>query len=304
MKTIHVRVPATTANLGPGFDCLGAALNLWNEATFEAAETWQVVIRGEGADTLAGNAKNLIARAALRVFASQKNEPPRGVRIICKNRIPLGAGLGSSAAATLIGLLGGNALLGKPLTPEEILRLAIEMEGHPDNVAPALLGGLTISGLGINGEILTRRFKLPRWHVAVVVPEVRLPTKQARAALPPMVSHSTAVRNMGRSLLVVEALRTGDAALLQAAMDDELHQPYRLPLIPGASAALQAARNAGAVAATISGAGSGMIAFLTQKSAAADVGEAMRATFAEAGIAARVFLLHLSQKGSSTKEYI
>lgn len=304
MRTIRVRVPATTANLGPGFDCLGAALNLWNEATFEPAATWQVAIRGEGAETLPRDAKNLMVRAALRVFASQPQQATGAARITCINRIPMGAGLGSSAAATLLGLLGGNALLGNPLTPNEVLRLAIEIEGHPDNVAPALLGGLTISGLGINGEMLTRRFKLPRWYVAVAVPEIRLPTKQARAALPPMVTHGAAVRNLGRSLLVVEALRTGDATLLSQAMCDELHEPYRLPLIPEASAVLQAARNAGAVAATISGAGSGLIAFVSQKSDAAAVGEAMRAAFAEAGVAARVFLLHSSQIGGSTKEYI
>ena len=298
-----VRVPATTANLGPGFDSLGLALDLWNEALFMVAgEGVDIQIEGEGKHILANDSGNLIYRAALRVFALTGNIPAPGLRIVCKNNIPLGSGLGSSAAAVLAGLLGGNALCQFPLGNDDLLMLASEMEGHPDNVAPGLLGSLVISTSLVpeptedRPHIVARQVGVMPLKIAVVVPKIDLPTKAARAALPLQVAIRDAVFNLGRTALVVEALRSGDLNLLGMVMDDRLHQPYRLKLIPGAEAALQAACEAGAAAAALSGAGPGIVAFTLEK--AETIADAMVAAFAQVGVEARQWVLHVAEKGA------
>ena len=253
---IHVKVPATTANLGPGFDALGLALDLWNEADFVTTDDKQITltISGEGEGKLPTDANNPIVEAALQIFDLAK-QPCSGMRIHCINRVPLSSGLGSSSTAMLTGLLGANALLGNPFNEEEILKLAIENEGHPDNVAPAMLGGLVASivyeGRVISLKLPTRANRSPM-HVTIVLPDFDFPTRQARAILPKQVDRKDAIYNISRAVLVTEALRTGDLDLLGKAMTDALHQPYRLPLIPGAQAAMNAARNAGAAAVALS----------------------------------------------------
>jgi homoserine kinase len=258
---VTVHVPATTANLGPGFDCLALALDLWNEITFrlEGADV-KVEIEGEGKGCLPTASSNLIARTALDFYDRMGRPKPQGLKIHCKNNIPLSSGLGSSAAAVLAGLLGANALLSEPAGQVEILRLADEIEGHPDNVAAALVGGLVVVLGGENG-LLVRRFEVPSIPVTVVLPEVDLPTKAARAVLPKTVPLEDAVFNIGRAALVVDALRSGNLDLLGQVMEDRLHQPYRLGLIPGGKRALLAARSAGAAAAALSGAGPSLAAF-------------------------------------------
>lgn len=297
---VRVRVPATTANLGPGFDALGMALDLWNETVWTPASDGEirVTITGEGADVLPTDATNPIVAAALSLY-ERAGVPCRGLRVHCVNRIPLGSGLGSSSAALVSGLLGANALLGEPFSREEILRMAIETEGHPDNVAPAMLGGLVVSIL-YDGRVVS--IKLPaRAHRApiratVVLPSLDFPTEYARSILPRTVDRQDAIYNISRSVLVVEALRTGDLEMLGKAMDDRLHQPYRLPLIPGALAAMEAARRAGAAAVALSGAGPSLIAFSTDWNPA--IGEAMCREFERAGLSARVFHLRVSEKGA------
>jgi homoserine kinase len=295
-QSITVRIPATTANLGPGFDCLGMALNLWNQAVFSIIEGGlDIAIQGEGQDILPCDRENQIARSFFAFFEARRLPAPRGLRIRCDNRIPLGSGLGSSAAACLTGLMAANGLSGSPASKEEILCLATGIEGHPDNVAAALLGGLVIV---VKDEdiLLTRRFDVPDLHVAVVIPEIDLPTGVARAALPPQVPLKDAVFNLGRTALVCEAIRTGNYDLLGEVMVDRLHQPYRLPLIAGGAQALQAAIQAGASAAAISGAGPGLIAFCGQggdKPAAA-----MAAVFEQRHISSRKLLLSSSNQGA------
>jgi homoserine kinase len=292
---ILVKVPATTANLGPGFDSLGLALDLWNENVFTPAEDFAFEVSGEGADRLPNQRDNLILRAAQRLAdLSGRRLAPFHVR--CINRIPFSSGLGSSSAATLTGLLGANACLGTPLTEEEILNLATEIENHPDNVAPALLGGLVVSTMD-GDRVLARRIDVPAAvHITVVVPEFSLPTRQARAALPKQITLRDAIYNISRAVLVTEALRTGDLGLLGQAMTDALHQPYRLPLIPGAGAALEAGKSRGAAALALSGAGPSLIAFAAQPGMA--IGEAMQRAFSEAGLTARVFDLKISTRGA------
>ncbi len=300
MASIHVSVPATTANLGPGFDALGLALDLWNEAVFTPRPDSRILVRarGEGAESLPRDQHNAIAAAALTVFARTGQTPP-GLQIDCLNRIPLGSGLGSSAAAVLTGMLGANALLGNPFNSDEILARAIQTEGHPDNVAPALLGGLVASvteGEFVLARKLTPRADRPPIFITLILPEIDFPTHQARAALPNQVAHKDAVYNIGRAVLTCEALLTGDLDLLSVAMEDKLHQPYRLPLIPGAQAALAAARQAGASAAALSGAGPSLVAFASNEDAA--IGKAMAAAFKAAGISTRIFHLKPSEAGA------
>ncbi|MEI8132686.1 MAG: homoserine kinase [Leptolinea sp.] len=296
-NSISLRVPATSANLGPGFDCLGLALDLWNETTITlTGKEIKVIITGEGAGTIPDGCENLIVRAMLHYYLALGKNVPEGILIECTNRIPLGSGMGSSASAVLAGLIGANALADSRLNTHELLKLAIEMEGHPDNVAASLYGGLTISVNCENGDTLVRRLvPSPRLHAALAVPILHLPTKAARAALPKNVPFCDAIFNIGRTALVVEALRSGDLEMLEEAVKDRLHQPYRLKLIPGAEAALRAARQSGACAAAISGAGPGIIALCDGHTN--NIADSMVEAFLKAGVQARPFSLELSETG-------
>ncbi|MGB8983713.1 MAG: homoserine kinase [Anaerolineales bacterium] len=210
--------------------------------------------------------------------------------------------MGSSAAAALTGLLGANALLGRPLLNEEILNLGTEIEGHSDNIAPALLGGLVVSTMD-TGKVIAHKIvgaeHASPLHFTVIVPDFHLPTREARAALPEHVALKDAIHNISHAMLVTEALRSGDLDLLGKAMTDTLHQPHRLPLIPGANEAMEAAKGAGASAVALSGAGPSLIAFSSKQDPA--IGEAMKRAFESAGLPARVFPLKLSQHGAEVQ---
>ena len=299
---ITIRVPATSANLGPGFDCLGLALDLWNESIVRLAIEHTVQVRGEGAEKLSPGENNLIIQSAQHLAKCVGKYLPQ-FHLDCMNQIPLSSGLGSSAAAKLTGLLAANSLLGKPLSSNELLNLATEMEGHPDNVAPAILGGLVVSTME-NGKVLARKIQMDSSQdspicITVVLPDFHLPTQQARTTLPQQVSLKDAVHNISRAALVTEAFRSGDLELLGKAMTDTLHQPHRLPLIPGAQAAMTAAKEAGASATALSGAGPGIIAFSSRRDPA--IGEAMKHAFEERGLQARIFQLKMSHHGAEVK---
>jgi homoserine kinase len=292
---VQVRVPATTANLGPGFDCLGLALDLWNKATFTIeGDGLRLYCVGEG-QGIPTDERNLVFQS-MRFFCDWRGLTfPRGLTIHCENHIPIGSGLGSSAAASLLGILGAAALLDGPLNHEEALGLAARMEGHADNAAAALLGGLAIVSTG-KGNWLARKVEIPALQVALVLPEVHLPTHTARAALPSEVTMKDVTFNLGRAMLVVEALRYGDLDLLHQVIDDRLHLPYRLPLIPGGQRALEAAYAAGASAVTISGAGPSLIAFSATDPA--PIAEAMTAAFHEHEVSSRSFVLNTTSNGA------
>lgn len=301
MTQVTVHVPATTANLGPGFDCLGLALDLWNQATFiEEGEGLHIKIRGEGAGLLSADDRNMVVRAMMRFYQARGATFPTGLTILCDNHIPIGAGLGSSAAAIAAGLLGANALLGSPASKEELLRMAVALDGHPDNVTCTLSGGLTM--VTILGEgILASQMAVPPLMVALAVPAIHLPTQVARAVLPREVPLSDAVFNISRTAFVIEALRSGNLAMLGKVMEDRLHQPYRMKLIPGAEEAFASARQAGAMAVALSGAGPSIIAFAPVEDAANQaqlISEAMVIAFEHASIQARGLVLSLSKKGS------
>jgi homoserine kinase len=301
MKSVTVYVPATTANLGPGFDTLGLALDLWNEAEFSQAGEGGLTlnISGEGRQTLPIDETNAIAAAALQIYALVGKDPD-GLTIHCTNRIPLISGLGSSSAALLTGMLGANALLGEPFSRQDILVMATRNEGHPDNVVPAMLGGLVASVLRAD-RIVTRKLLVSPMAITVVFPDYYFPTKAARAILPEYVLREDAIFNVSRAVLVIKSFETGDLELMGEVMEDSLHQPYRLPLIPGAQAAIQAASQAGASAAALSGAGPSLIAFSRQP-ADAEIGLAMQQAFEKAGLTARIFPLNISQSGASVVE--
>ena len=297
---ITIRVPATSANLGPGFDSLGLALDLWNEAEFIPTDDKKIslTIEGEGRGKLPTDANNAIVDAALQVH-QLAGKRCSGMQIHCINRVPLGSGLGSSSAALLTGMLGANAILGEPFSREDILKLAIETEGHPDNVAPAMLGGLVASIIH-ESHVVSLRLTLTGQrtpiHITVVFPDFDFPTKQARAILPKQVERKDAIYNISRTVIVTEAFRVGDLDMLSEAMTDKLHQPYRIPLIPGAQAAMDAMKRAGASAVALSGAGPSLIAFSAKRETA--IGKAGQRAFAEAGLDSRVFKLKINRKGA------
>jgi len=274
-------------------------VDLWTETVVTSTDSFFVQINGEGADRLSSGKHNLIIRAAQRL-ADRIHTTLPPFRAECINRIPLSSGLGSSAAAILTGLLAGNALLENPLSKDAILDLAAGMDGHADNVAPALMGGLVVSTLE-KKNVIARQIPLGGdIHITIALPDFYLPTKQARAALPGKISMKNAIHNISRTALVTEAFRTGDLNLLGETMTDTLHQPYRLKLIPGAKSAMEAAKEAGASAGALSGAGPSVIAFSSNTDAG--IGESMKRAFVEVGLDSRVYQLKVSHKGADIKE--
>ncbi len=259
MPTYRIQTPATSANLGPGFDCLGLALSLYNDIEISTdADELNITITGVGQGVLPTDADNLSIQA-MRLLYQRVGLvlPPLSVKM--HNRIPLGSGLGSSAAAIVGGLVGANTLLGTPLAPEDILSLAVEMEHHPDNVTPALYGGLTVSTVA-DGDLIFRKIDVPPITAVVAMPRIFVSTAQQRAVLPATINYSDAVANLGYVGLVIKALMDGDIELLCRAMSDRMHVPYRRAAIPGYDAVEAAAKGADA-AVTISGAGPSVIAF-------------------------------------------
>jgi homoserine kinase len=289
---INIRVPATSANLGPGFDCLGLTLNIWNEISFEPSSKVSYHAEGEGAEKLNKGTKNLLTKAFAYVHEICGREL-KGFNIQAQNEILMSSGLGSSAAAIVAGLFGANEFLGQPLSESELLILATDMEGHPDNVAPALIGGLVVS-VTTDDEIITRRYELPELTIVIVKPALDWPTRVARAVLPKSVSRADAVFNIGRAALVVDALCNGDLDLLQKVMDDRLHQPYRLKHISGGMSAYKTAKQFGAAA--LSGAGPSIICFVPSEKAEQAKKQIMQ-KFEERGVAARGLITTPSRQG-------
>lgn len=290
---ITIRVPATSANLGPGFDCLGLALDVWNEITFEPSEKMRHHVTGEGADKLNKGSRNLLTKAYMRLFEVCGRRFD-AANIEAQNTIPMSSGLGSSAAAIVAGLFGANEMLGTPVDTDGLLKLATEMEGHPDNAAPALFGGLVVSVMK-QDEIITRRYEIPELTVVIVKPDVEWLTKTARAVLPRSVSRADAIHNIGRTALVVDALRGGDLNLLQQVMEDRIHQPYRLRHISGGMAAYKRARQYGAAA--LSGAGPSIIAFVPNEDAERTQAD-VQAVFEERGITTKGIITKPSTIGT------
>ncbi len=259
---VRVRTPATSANLGPGFDALGLALSRYDDVVARVAGTGVVVtVRGEGAGDLPSDETHLVASSALAAFDRLGGRPP-GLVLDCANAIPQARGMGSSSAAIVAGILAARALVpdgAARLSDADVLRLASDIEGHPDNVAPCLLGGFTIAWQESDGARAVRLDVAPGVQPTIFVPTGRGLTAAARAALPATVPHADAAFAAGRAALLVHAL-TSAPALLMPATEDRLHQSYRAPGAPE-TAALVAKLRAAGIPAVVSGAGPSVLAF-------------------------------------------
>jgi homoserine kinase len=294
-----IRVPATTANLGAGFDCIGAALSIYNEFTFTPIETESLVIavRGLEAARVNTDASNLVYQAFLKLYERIDRSPPV-IQLEIKLGVPLARGLGSSATAIVGGLLGANAFAGNPLSPSEVMKMAIDMEGHPDNVVPALIGGCRLAATAIGGWTIA---DIP-WHESVVpvvaIPNFELSTAAARSVLPNEYSRADAIFNTAHFGLLVRGLETGNADWLSAALTDRLHQPYRQQLIPGYTDVEQAVVAAGGYGMVISGAGPTLLALATTESSEA-VARAMTEAWANHDIQVEARSLAVDIQGAA-----
>ncbi|TAE72265.1 MAG: homoserine kinase [Oscillatoriales cyanobacterium] len=335
-STVTVTVPATTANLGPGFDCIGAALSLHNHFQFSliepsATEKLKITVTGAEAAKVKTDDSNLAYQAFVKLYEYLRQSPPP-VAIHIDMQVPLARGLGSSATAIVGGLVAANCLAGKPLSQVDVMQLAIELEGHPDNVVPALLGGcrlaasntppqpplskgglreqlpLSEAGLrespplskGGQGGGSWQICDIP-WHPdlvpVVAIPDFELSTAEARRVLPTDYSRADAIFNAAHLGLLVRALATGDRNWLRCALQDKIHQPYRRSLIRGYEAVQEAALNAGACGMVISGAGPTLLALTDVTNADAVVRE-MAAAWGEFGVKADVRAIGLDTEGA------
>lgn len=297
-KKVTVRVPATSANCGPGFDTLGLACNLYNYFTYELIDQGlSLKIEGEGTEKLKAGKNNLAFLSFYKVWDMIVGSKT-GLSVIMSNNIPLSRGLGSSSTAIVAGLVAANHLTGNTLSKNEIVQLATEIEGHPDNVAPAILGGMTISYVD-NGRASSLKFlPLKPFKLVAVVPDMPLATSLARRAIPKTVPHQDAVFNTSRAALLVGAMLTGDYQHLAAGLDDRLHQPYRAHLIPGMEDAFKAAVNNGAFNAIISGAGSTLMAYVPINVSCEAVGEAMCKALSEHDLHSVFHILDINTEGA------
>lgn len=260
---VRVRVPATSANLGPGFDSLGLALSLYDDLAVRVADKGlSVDVAGEGAETLPRTEEHLVVRALRAGFDALGGQPP-GLSVVCANRIPHDRGLGSSAAAIVAGMVAARALVpggSERLDDNALLALASTMEGHPDNVAPCLLGGVTVAWTESGGARAVSLEPAEELRPVAFVPSARASTAVARGLLPEVVPHSDAVHNVGRAALLVHAL-TSDPSLLLSATEDRLHQGYRAAAMPQTAHLVETLRGDG-IAAVVSGAGPTVLALL------------------------------------------
>jgi homoserine kinase len=263
MNMYRVKVPATSANMGPGFDCMGVALDIYNTvAAEEIPEGVVIENHGRDADLIEDDDSNLIYKAMKSVF-DKVGYTPKGLKIISYNEIPVARGLGSSAASTAAGLMLANAMAGETLSLEEIIRLGTALEGHPDNIVPALIGGMTLSYSQDTSSVGYIKLDFPEnLRMLVMVPDFILSTTKARMVLPRQVELGNAVFNISRAALMVAALTAGKLEHLKYAVQDRLHQPYREKLIPGMQEVFEQAYNAGARGVFLSGAGSTIVAMV------------------------------------------
>jgi homoserine kinase len=302
---VRVRVPATSANLGPGFDAIGLALDLFEEVRLRRlAETAtgpiprpRITVRGHGEGRLPADESLYAYQGAVAVYRRLgRSVPPLALDL--ENRIPRSGGLGGSAAAVVAGAVAANALEGSPLPPEDLLAIATALEGHPDNAAAALFGGLVISVKGRDGLVAKRIPPPPELSAVLVLPHKPISTKQARGGvLPAAVPLEDAVFNLGRTALLVAAFQSRDWALLREAMADRLHQPARGRLYPALEPTIAAALEAGAHGAALSGSGSAIIALVTERHEA--IAEAMRSAAAGHGFPGTTAVVALSPDGAT-----
>lgn len=297
---VEVIVPASTANLGAGLDCLGMALDIRNRYIFSFGDAGaDINIEGEGAGFLPLDEQHPAYMACMDLL-TRMGTRPAGLLIRQVNCVPFSGGLGNSATAVVAGVIAAGLLAGKPLKPEDILREAAAFEGHPDNIAPAFYGGLVVCASDANGGVVNAKVAIPDELLAVLaIPEFTLSTSCSRRVLPATVSLSDALYNVSRCGLFVAAMANNQLDLLAVAMEDKLHQNYRAALVPGLNMVCQAARQAGAFGAALSGAGPSVIALCGRNKVDPNkIGQAMVAAFALAGVPAKAIITQPSQNGT------
>ncbi|GGG74184.1 homoserine kinase [Paenibacillus radicis (ex Gao et al. 2016)] len=301
MKRVLVKVPASTANLGPGFDTLGMALSLYAWIEMSPAKETTFRLHGEQMQGLPTDKTNLLYKVAQLVFKEAGVQMPE-LHIEMYSEIPLTRGLGSSASAIVGSLVAANALIGSPLSEDKLFQIATSLEGHPDNVGASLFGGIVVSAWDGEQADYVRLAPHPKLETLVAIPAFQLSTEKARHALPSQVSMADAVFNVGRSSLLVAALASGELGLIRHAMRDRLHQPYRAALIPGMTAILECAADNGALGAALSGAGPTLIAFVEADSPRkAELERFLVETLQREGVSAETMWLKPSVSGTEVR---
>lgn len=293
---IRIRVPASTANIGPGFDTLGLALNLYSYIEIRELDSG-VRIEVEGAEKakIPVDAENVVYKAAEAVF-HQTGSRMKGLHFRMELNSPIARGLGSSATAIVGGIVAANELLGNPLPLQEMADLATRLEGHPDNVVPTLIGGFVASVVD-EGKVYYQKVNLPPdLKVVAAIPDFELLTSEAKKVIPQTLPLKDAIFNVSRAGLLVSALQNNRLDLLKVAMKDKIHQDYRAALVPGMKDVLAAATEAGAYGVALSGAGPTLMAFTSDRGAT--IGQAMVETWKQAGITARYLVLEPDLQGT------
>ncbi len=294
---VRVKAPATTANLGPGFDTLGMALNLYLQVEAELLSSGIEIVFSGARDKsiMESPQENLIYKAMNHVF-KQALYQPTGLYIEIDNDIPIGKGLGSSAAAIVAGMFTANRIIGDPFSPGELLRWAVDMEGHADNIVPCITGGLAVA-MVYEGEVYYQQVKPGlELQVVVAVPEFILATEESRSVLPANIALPAVISNLQRACFLLASLQNGDFSHMDKAMQDMVYQPLRKKFIPGLNQVLKSALAAGALGAALSGAGPSVMAFTTPGQESG-VGQAMEEAFDKSGVKAQILYLKPDLEG-------
>ena len=306
---ISVKVPATTANIGPGFDCMGMALPIYNTITIE-----ETVLPGTGIEINAINndstADNLmfehipmdetsIIYKAVELLYNSIGQTPSELKITVQSQIPIARGLGSSASVIVGGLLAANELLGHPADEVALLSIATEVEGHPDNVTPAIVGGLCITSQEDDGTILYRKLNWPEeWNITVCIPDYELSTDISKSVLPKEVPMGDAVFNAKRLAMFVEAVNTKDAELMKIALQDKLHQPYRMKLVPGLDKIIENLKHEeNVLGCVLSGAGPAILV-ISQKNDLDKIKSIVKETWEDMNVKVNIMTLPVEPQGA------
>ncbi len=300
-RSFTVKVPASSGNLGPGFDVLGLGLDLKNEVHVRVLNHQVgnpiIDVIGEGHDSIPRDRRNVVYQSIEKIFKKARRPVPP-LHLVCVNRIPLARGLGSSSAAILSGLLVGNQLLNNHFTRQDILDFATELEGHPDNVASALLGGVQASFVA-QGRVITQSWPINNIRFVVAIPSFQLSTKKARKVVPKNVPLAAAISNLS-SVALMQAAFGKAPELLGLLLNDRWHEPYRAKLIPGFHKVRKAALKAGAYGVTLSGAGPSILSFVPPTKVKR-VSQAMEKAFRQAGVTSRAVELKVNMKGAEVE---
>lgn len=303
---VSVKVPATTANLGPGFDCLGLALPIYNTITVE-----ETIMPGTGIEiniidetneqdiiSIPTDENNIVYKA-IELLYNSIGQTPDELKITINTHIPIARGLGSSAAVVVGGLLAANKLLGSPADEAALLSIASEIEGHPDNVTPAIVGGFVIASLEDDGSVLYRKLPWPKdWKITVCIPDYELATDIARSVIPKEIPLKDAIFNLKHSAMLIEAVNTADQELMKFALNDRLHQPYREKLVPGMKEIKKALKHEeNVLGCVLSGAGPSLLV-VSAGNNLDRIKETISKTWLDLNVKSEIYTLDVEQSGA------